>query len=349
MKKFTHLSLSKLTIRKISSKIIFASTLLLFSSCADDEMNSNKVEYIEDTKIDGPITIEKLLENGWEILQDNDLSDFDDSIENLNEKRPINAQSTPLTSEHLKDIGYDTNTINGRLKLMKDLTINGIAPVGVRFNQSFATGIGHKLNFTQMANVNIKVGKPVIKILENGVLLPSEYSNVFRFTNPDNVQKIDQFNYIISKTRRTSKTVTVTASVKVGGNINLSIPSIEGIKGGVNLEFTLGGSLSHTDTKESIERFDMENKIIVPPNSRRDILVITTKSSSLINYSVPVTFTGNVQTNFALPVNWSLFHNTPITNYPNFARNTKAEEGLVSINKVNRITVLIRKPVRLNN
>ncbi|GGE99442.1 hypothetical protein SAMN05443634_102276 [Chishuiella changwenlii] len=349
MKNFTHFSLPKVNIRKNLSKIIFASSLLIANSCADDDMSSKKVEYIEDTKIEGPVTIEKLLENGWEILQDNDLSDFDDSIDNLNEKRPINAQSTPLTREHLKDIGYDTSTFSGRLKLMNDLTINGMAPVGVRFNQSFATGIGHQLNFTQMANVNIKIGKPVIKILENGVLLPSEYSNVFRFTNPDNAQKIDQFNYTISKTRKTSKTVTVTASVKVGGNINLSIPAIEGIKGGVNLDFTLGGSLSLTDTKESTERFEMENKIIVPPRSRRDILVITTKNSSLINYSVPVTFTGNVQTNFAIPVNWSLFHNIPITNYPNFARNTKAEEGLVSINKVNRITVLIRKPVRLNN
>lgn len=352
-KKSTSFSLrnSAVLSNKTLSAIALASVLALSTSCSDDDLDS-KIEYIEDTKIEGPITIEKLLENGWEVLQDTDLSDFDDSIDDLNEKKAINAKAIPLTLDHLKHLGYDTNTFAGRSNLMRDLSINSIAPIGVKFNQSTAIGKNHHLNYTQLGNVEIKIGEPISTIIENGVSLPRELSPTFRFSNPDNTSKDHLFLHNISETRTTSRTVTASASIQVGGSVTLSIPMISGISGGMNTEFTLGGSLSNTETKQSTTSYGIEHKITVPPKSYRDILIMRYKKKSLINYFVPIKLQGNVQTNFSLlsillMPQGRLNHNTPITNYPNFARNVQAEEGLVTLNKIDRITVFIRKPVRL--
>lgn len=292
-------------------------------------------------------SIENLLKEGWEIIEDIDLSENDESIINLN-ARSNNLQSENLTNQHLKDLGYDTSNLSGLFRLKQDLSINGVPAIGARFNGSVAIGIKHQLNKTPLGNVKINIGRPEINIVDDGIPLPDEISPEFIFTNDDDEPEVNDFSYVVSEKTSTTQTVTISSSIKIGGSASVSIPIVEGLKGTFNADLTLGGSLANSINKESTKEYQMTTRVRVPANSERSVIVVTSKSRSKVNYFIPITFTGNVQTNYLIPVNWNFFHNTPITNYPNFANRVQREGGVLVIQKVDRVRVLRRKAVPLN-
>lgn len=329
--------------------------ILMLSSCQNEAtqllQDSNSTT---DQKTGSP-TEEELLKQGWKLVRsiklDPDLP-----------KKTAAAKNTlpdpiPLTKAHLKDMGYDIETSQGKSDLFGKFGFNnpvGYAHLGLTSSAAIGLYFSPNLNmdfpdnpmFIETApNVKIIQGEPVLSS-QLTTSLPDDVFTTVAYNNTDKETEVT-VKYTYKKGHKTTWQRKVMGSYKVGAKTKFNFFALE-VE--VSAEVMVGGETAD-GTENTVEvSSETDYKVTVPAHSKVTVKAYNRVTSTTVNYTIPFSLTGNVAVVYnAIKTNGNdkAYIVFPITSFTNFTGGIQNETGDVKAVNYVQVDVIASAPEKL--
>ncbi|CAA7387139.1 hypothetical protein [Chryseobacterium fistulae] len=311
----------------MKKQTIFTLAIFLLASCSDDLKHD--VDALTTSAVEGkqPLSEREMLKNGWEVIKEINLLEGGKQFIDVNQDvlRAASGQQIALTSQHLKDLGYDISSSYGRTRLKSAFSLQGKVPDGVKFNSSLSVD-GHPGNTASVPNVSVVIGTPLVTVNTLGFDLPDQSFTTEAVNYDPTLTKEITVSYSYKTGYKTTWKVVASGSLKLGAKASVGVPGVGSSE--YSAEVTVGGQVEQATETSNEQTITSSVKVVVPPRSKKTVAILSKTQESSVNYFIPISVTGGVQSNFSSPVNGYYFWGSSVTSYPNFISNINGERGV---------------------
>ncbi|WP_024772743.1 ETX/MTX2 family pore-forming toxin [Aquimarina macrocephali] len=267
-----------------------------------NEITSHEQEPATDLESSlGYKSIKEMLNDGWEEVPNLNFDKEEDS----NKEQPRNKVQSyikeKLNFAHLKALGFD------KYRIMHLMTTKyGSRPDGIAINnENIFDGMNPPITVRYNVPSYIHTGNPIISVVDPGDKRQKIIYDV-TLENPSNVQDKHTIVHSIKKGSNSSWSVTESLSVALGGKVGLPLVT-EG-----SIEITVGVSATQGGVSSREEVYEVRSEIIIPPKSKRRVIMTQPVSETKMEYRIPVYTSGGIGANFGHRVDGHYFRFTRI-------------------------------------
>ncbi|MDC8098994.1 hypothetical protein [Chryseobacterium rhizosphaerae] len=246
----------------------------------------------------GNKTEKELLAKGWTIVKEIDLKPNLKESFNKNALAKYEGQletKVPFTSEHLFQLGWDSESSDDGNELAKALKLSR-GPIGdmnlygVVFTPTVAINTTPKKEKQwYKANTVVVLETPQVDVAPTEITIP-DTSYTTEVVNSSNEDSEITVAYSYKSGYKTNWYLKASASIKVGATFVVGIPTI--FEGKVNTEITVAGEGGYGKEDNQETTLTSTYKTKIPANSKKMITVLTKIQGSKVNYKAPISIKG---------------------------------------------------------
>ncbi|WP_196894131.1 hypothetical protein [Aureivirga marina] len=247
----------------------------------------------------GYSSVEEMIQDGWEIIYESP-EDSVPSKEKANRGRFVidqnkEAAKVPFTIQHLRELGYRPDTKYG-LNALKEIfkqEYTGKIPDAIYFSESEYLGDVKFPNVTDFLKVktDVVVREPIITVKAIEAPMPSDVTT-FELVNEGKEEANMSSTYTYTRGHVSNWSVTASGSLTVGANVSVGIEGMATV--GANVSVTVGASGTKGGNKSELTSVSEQVSAVVPPRSKRTVMIIADRKKSEVKYKVPMDIKGVV-------------------------------------------------------